>query len=79
MSLSDAMPMPREQIRSIVHDKILSREDCFSIFLVFNLILTGLRKRKSSKNNLNASPYGIRLKENSIRQLIREILTFTDL
>ena len=43
---------------------LLSREDCSFIFLVFNLILTGLRKRKSSKTNLNASPYGILLREN---------------
>ena len=43
---------------------LLSREDRSFLFLVFNLILTGLRKRKSSKTNLNASPYGIILREN---------------
>ena len=49
------------------------------IFLDLDLILTGLRKQKNSKTNLNASPYGIRLIEKLIRQLNRQILTCTDL
>ena len=40
MSLSDAIPMPREQIRSIVHDKILytvERGLFFHFFSFFEL------------------------------------------
>ena len=47
--------------------------------LDFYLILTGLWKRKNSKTNLNAPPYGIILTEKLIRLLNRQILTCTDL